>query len=555
MPPHVSTIVGTPNGFNRDRCVIKNEILFITTGILILGLLGPRRVEAQVEPVPGVARVSVIHGEVFTWRGNSKGRMPATVNAPVERGDNIAIGPGSRTELQLDYADILRLDHGAGIKVVELTRTRIEIQVTAGLADFVVAKGAEAAVEIDTPNMTIRPRSEGTYRIQVISAADTHLTVRRGQAEVATPRGSVNVGWGQLIDVKGRDNPEYRIAPSGGKDEWDGWNDDRDHIIADPQVWQHTNRYYTGSEDLERYGQWVEVPGYDWCWAPYVQAGWAPYRDGRWVADPYYAWTWLSYEPWGWAPYHYGRWIAYGSDWCWWPGMGINGPRPVWGPGFVAFFGFGAGQGGPGSDLGFESIGWLPLGPRDRMSPWWGRGRGFSSTNITDINNIPMTGLNEPDGQAYGSNLQGIMTVAYLQAAITAIPAQSFATGSMAHNLIPLNEDMLRQGSLIQGTLPVTPTKASLPPAARPGNHSATPGASVAVPPGHGEWDRIDSRPPGGWRSLPPSGGGSTHGGPRVEHPTVRERTGAADEYGAGGDVHPPPKVQGNRGAPPGREI
>jgi hypothetical protein len=477
--------------------------------------LGLPTLKAQYAPVPAVARISVIHGDVSTLRSETKDWVATTVNVPVERADSIATGPSSRTELQLDYANVLRLDQATAIKLVELTRTRIQIQLASGLVDFAVSKGAEANVEIDTPNITIRPRSTGTYRIQVNPPA-TQMTVRSGQAEVVASQGSTNVDRGQIIDVKGTDNPAYRIAQAGDKDDWDRWNDDRDRAIDDPEVWQHTNRYYTGAEDLDRYGWWVQVPGYDWCWTPYVKAGWAPYRDGRWVSDPYYAWTWVSYEPWGWAPYHYGRWIFYGSSWCWWPGVGFNGLRPVWGPGFVAFFGFGARQGGSGADIGFESIGWCPLGPRDPINPWWGRGRRFSSISITDISNIRMTELNESAGPTYGSNIQGIMTDEHLRGAITAVTSENFVNGLIAHNLEPPDENMLRLGSLIQGTLPVTPTKASVQPVNRPANRTALPGAAVAVPRGQGEWDRIDSQPGGGWSSPPPRREEPSYGGPRT---------------------------------------
>jgi hypothetical protein len=482
---------------------MKNRVLLITLGILTLALLGPQRVKAQDEPAPGVtgvaedepapgdasvaedasapgvARISVIHGDVSTMRGDSKEWVATTVNAPVVHGDSITTGPGSRTELQLDYANVLRLDQSTEAKVAELTRTRIQIQVASGLVDFAVFKGTEADVEIDTPNMAIHPLGEGVYRIQVNSAEDTQLTVRKGQAEVTTPQGSTNVDKGQVIYVRGSDNPEYQLAQADGKDDWDRWNEDRDHTIADAQAWQHTNRYYTGSEDLDRYGHWTQVPGYDWCWTPYVDAGWVPYRDGRWVSDPYYGWTWVGYEPWGWAPYHYGRWFFYGSDWLWWPGVGFYGPRPIWGPGYVSFFGFGGRHGGFGLGFGFDSIGWCPLGPRDRFNRWWGRGRGFNSINITNFNNGRGRRFDSPGGRTYGSNLQGIMTNPHLRGAITTVSSQNFANGRIAHNLQPVNENMLRQGSLMRGTLPVTPTRASLQPVNRPVNRAALPPAAV----------------------------------------------------------------------------
>ena len=79
------------------------------------------------------------------------------------------------------------------------------------------------------------------------------------------------------------------------------------------QAWQHTDPQYTGSSDLDTYGQWSEVPDYGWCWTPQVDAGWVPYSAGYWGYEPYWGWTWISAEPWGWAPYHYGRWFMYGG--------------------------------------------------------------------------------------------------------------------------------------------------------------------------------------------------------------------------------------------------
>jgi len=424
--------------------------------------------------------MSVAQGDVFTIRGDSKDWLATTTNAPAVRGDTVATGPDSRTELQLDYANVLRLDQGTEAKVAELTRARIQIQVASGRVNYAILRSPEADVEIDTPNMAIHPLAgEGLYRIQVNSGEDAQLTVCRGRAEVTTSQGSMDVDKGQVIYVKGTDNPEYQLAKANDPDDWDRWNDDRDHALFDAQSWQHTNRYYTGSEDLDRYGDWVQVPGYDWCWTPYADAGWVPYRRGRWVSDTYYGWTWVSYEPWGWAPYHYGRWFSYEGNWCWWPGVGFNGPRPSWGPGYVAFLTFGGSKGETGPGARFDLIGWCPLGPRDPVSPWWGSGRGFHSSDINSINSVPAPRLHDPVGRNYGSNLQGIMTNARLRSAITTVSAQNFANGLVAHNLQPVSVAMLQQGRLMQGMLPVIPSKASLPPLNQPVNHAALPATAA----------------------------------------------------------------------------
>src|SRR6266700_4082860 len=238
----------------------------------------------------------------------------------VVRGDSVSTGERSRAELELDYANILRLDQRTEAKIADLTRTHIQIQVAQGLVNYTVLKGTEADVEIDTPNMAVHPRGEGVYRIQVDSSSQTEVTVRNGEAEVTTPQGSTRVKKNEMVTVRGTDNPEYQVAAASGRDEWDQWNKQRDHDIRDAQSWAHTNRYYTGAQDLDHYGHWVNAPGYGDVWEPYAGEDWVPYRDGRWVWEPYYGWTWVSYEPWGWAPHHYGRWFYYNDAWAWWPG-------------------------------------------------------------------------------------------------------------------------------------------------------------------------------------------------------------------------------------------
>jgi len=453
------------------------RVLFIL-GLLILAcmVMGAPQAFSDDEPTPGVARVSVLHGDVSTQRGDSGDSVAATVNAPVVRGDQVSTGARSRTELQLDYANILRLDQQSAVKIADLTRTRIQLQLSQGLMEFTVLKGSEADVEIDTPNMAVHPLGEGMYRIQVNSAADTELTVRKGQAEVSTPQGSTTVEKNQVIYVKGTDTPEYQVAKAEPKDEFDDWARDRDGAINDAQSYRYANRYYTGANDLDRYGHWTQVPDYDWCWTPYVNAGWVPYRDGRWVWEPYYGWTWVSYEPWGWAPYHYGRWFWYGNSWSWWPGATSYGYYPTWGPAYVSFLGFGFGgrNWGFGFGYGFNNIGWCPLGPRDSFHPWWGGRNSYNVVNITNvtninnINNINSRRTIRTMGNTYtGSNLQAALNNPNVRRGITTASAQDFMNGRVPRNPRAIDAGVLRQAQVVQGTLPVSPTRNALQPAGR----------------------------------------------------------------------------------------
>jgi hypothetical protein len=447
--------------------------------LLSLTVLAVQPARAEDEPAPGVARVSLIHGDVSSMRGDSGDWVASTVNAPIVAGDKISTGERSQTEIQLDYANILRLAAATQVKIADLARTRIQVQVAQGLVNFSVLKGTEADAEIDTPNMAVRPLREGSYRVQVNSASETLLIVRDGEAEVSTPQGSTKVEKGHMITVRGTDSPEYQIAGAPGRDDWDKWNKDRDHEISDARSWQYANHYYTGAQDLDRYGHWVNVPGYDWCWTPYVDLGWVPYRYGSWVWEPYWDWTWVSYEPWGWAPYHYGRWFSYNDYWYWWPGYSYYGYYPTWGPAYVSFLGFGFGGRNWhfGFGFGFGSIGWLPLGPYDHYSPWWGRHNSYNvvnMTNITNVTNINNFGGPRGPGRAqYTSNAEAALTNAHVRGAITRASTDDFVRGHVPRNQQAVDAATLRQGQLIQGTLPAVPTRESLQPAGRAANADA----------------------------------------------------------------------------------
>ncbi|HET7841021.1 MAG TPA: FecR family protein, partial [Terriglobia bacterium] len=236
--------------------------------------------DQQSQPSTGAARVSLINGEVSTQRGDSGDWVSTTVNAPLVPGDRISTGAGSRAEVQLDYANVLRLDQNSEAKIADLTRSRIQVQLAQGNMDLSALKDGQADVEVDTPNVAVQPSGDGVYRIQV-NGDQTQVIIRQGTAQISTPQGSTNVKAGDMITIEGTDNPQYQVTNAPGRDAWDDWNRDRDNVIQNAQSYSHTNRYYTGAQDLDRNGRWVYVPNYDYVWQPNVGADWAPYRDGR----------------------------------------------------------------------------------------------------------------------------------------------------------------------------------------------------------------------------------------------------------------------------------
>src|SRR5207245_246138 len=116
---------------------------------------------------------------------------------------------------------------------------------------------------------------------------------------------------GEEMDVDGIDNPRYDVVSAGSIDGWDRWVTQRDSRLTHAQSLQYVSAGVVGTDDLDQYGRWEQIPDYGRVWTPTaVAVDWAPYRVGHWIWQDPWGWTWVSAEPWGWAPYHYGRWVV-----------------------------------------------------------------------------------------------------------------------------------------------------------------------------------------------------------------------------------------------------
>jgi hypothetical protein len=422
--------------------------------------------EAPASNEQGVARISMIHGAVSTQRGDSGDWSAAILNQPVVGGDKVSTGDGGRAELQLDFANILRLGSNSKANIANLTKSKIQIQVGQGIANFSVFKESETEPEIDTPNVAVHPaHNDGVFRIEVRPDGDTLVIVRKGEAQISTPKGIAEVHQGEMATVRGTvDDAQYKISAAPDADNWDRWNSDRDHMIRNAQSWKHTNHYYTGSEDLDANGTWQSSPEYGEVWVPNEPEGWVPYRDGNWVWEPSYGWTWVGYEPWGWAPYHYGRWMVYGGGWAWWPGPVWGGGfyRPFWAPAYVSFYGWGWGFGFGFGWGGWGGFGWLPIGPGDWFHPWWG---GYGGR----FGLVGRGGFGRGEFGRYGGfaplHASGFSTVGHINdarvgGAMSAVNAGRFGAGRVTASAA--THEQLSGARMMAGNLPVVPSRTSL---------------------------------------------------------------------------------------------
>jgi hypothetical protein len=399
-------------------------------------------------PERGVARVSIVNGDVSVRRGDSGEWVAAVINAPLMVEDRVSTGAGSRAEVQFDSANLIRVGANAEVRLAELGTNHYHLQVGHGTVTFRVLRDSRAKVEIDTPTVSVNPVHVGAYRIYVQGDGQTEITVRLGDVQVSTPKGSEQLQAGQTMLARGgADDPEFQVVPAIAFDEWDRWNEDRDREMLSSPSYSNVPHDMYGAEDLDNHGQWVDVPSYGQVWSPSVDPDWAPYQNGRWVWEDYYGWTWVSYDPWGWAPFHYGRWFyAAPYGWCWYPGA--FGPH-YWSPAMVAFFGFGPGA---GVGFGFGNIGWVALAPFEPIYAWWGHGfyAGFRSPGYFN-RGVNVTNM----------NVANMYRNARVANGISSVTATDFRQGRFG-GIARMTGSQIHEAGLVRGPLPVAPGAASL---------------------------------------------------------------------------------------------
>jgi hypothetical protein len=419
---------------------------------LAMALMAVVRADSPDEAGRGVARISVINGDVSVQRGDSGDWVAAALNAPLVVQDRVLTGPGSRAEVQFDYSNMVRLAANSEVRLAELDNGRYLIQLGRGTIIFRVLRDQpKADTEISTPSVSVRPVRRGVYRITVQPDGASEISVRSGEADIYTPKGSERIHSGQTMYARGNpQDPEFQVGGAVPRDEFEAWNEGRDRELESSRSYQYVSSDVYGAEELDAHGRWENTPEYGYVWVPTTSAGWAPYRYGRWSWVDYYGWSWVSYDPWGWAPYHYGRWFYRpAAGWCWWPG-GLR-TRHYWSPALVAFFGFGNVHVG----VGFGNVGWVPLAPYEPLHRWWGRGYygGYRNTTYIDnsvyiVNNVNIVNTYRNAGVVNG---------------VTGVSRGAFGRERITNtNLVAVRHEDMRGAALVRGQVPFAPTRESL---------------------------------------------------------------------------------------------
>jgi hypothetical protein len=427
-----------PNAFQKSA--------FVAALVMLAAGIAPAQAPDAGDVEHGVARISLMDGQVSVKRGDAGEWVAGIINAPLMSDDSISTAPNSRAEVQFDSSNILRIGGNAQIHLTTLEAQRFQMELAKGTVTYRVLRPSSDNAEVDTPSISVRPSKLGIYRISVNDAGETQVTVRAGDVEVFTPKGSQWIEAGQTMMARGSNaDPEFQVVAAIGMDEWDRWNDSRDQALTQASAaYQYVPPGVSGVEDLQGQGNWVSTPDYGNVWQPTaIPAGWAPYSCGRWAWTDWYGWTWIDCASWGWAPFHYGRWFHHASyGWCWYPG--VIGVRHYWSPGLVAFFGWGNGF---GFGFGFGNVGWVPLAPYEVLHPWWGHGyygAGFAS-------HVNVTNINVYNNYRNARVMNGV-------SGVTAAGFRSGQFGSITH----ASGEQIRSAGLVRGEMPIGPSAANL---------------------------------------------------------------------------------------------
>lgn len=363
-------------------------VIAVATGLGVAWWMKRAEPAAAAKEVPNAARIQRVEGDVAisnaqdanTANNGTEEWIAATENQPFSVGDRIYTRDNARASLAFTGRNFARLNPNTSLDILTLQDRRTQLALRDGSAVFDVGYLDDGDLfEVATPYGAVDFEQPGLYNVG-IDNGQVLVSVLSGLAQVVGLGGSGQISKGEMLTLIGQTAADVVLSQIDGRDAgylvddyyayqypqyYDGRYRDYNVYQSDPYYfdpyrrnvsYQYVNSYIPGLYDLDYYGDWHNVDGYGYSWAPRVDAGWSPYQAGYWMTDYPYGPTWVSTEPWGYAPYHYGRWAFVGDRWYWIPDS-VN-TVPTYSPALVAFVPFDNNQ-----------IGWVPLGPGDVYVP------------------------------------------------------------------------------------------------------------------------------------------------------------------------------------------
>jgi len=303
----------------------KASICFPVLAALVCSLLAvPSFADSQVR----IVRLSDVEGNVQIDRNTGQGYEKAFLNLPVTQGVKLRAKDEGRAEIEFENGSTLRIIPGTVIEFPELSlrdsgakATAVKVQEGTVYLNFNGAKDDEFTLSFGREKIAL---THSVHLRVAIGDTDATLAVFKGDVEVESPSGTVQVGKKQTATFDLADQDKYKLAKNLDKDPYDAWDKQQEDYHQRYLNSSYTNYspYAYGMSDLSYYGNYFNVPGYGTMWQPYFAgAGWDPFMNGSWVWYPGFGYTWVSSYPWGWTPYRYGSWLYVPNyGWAWQPG-------------------------------------------------------------------------------------------------------------------------------------------------------------------------------------------------------------------------------------------
>ncbi len=153
---------------------------------------------------------------------------------------------------------MIRLAPMTEVRIGELAYHRYQIQIATGTTTFRVLRDNEAGDRISTPSVSIRPLKHGIYRITVKADGTSEITVRSGEVEVSTPKGTEKLGSGKTMEARGTANdPEFQTVGRSPPISGTNGMPIADHDLENSPSGRYVNPDINGTEELDANGRWV----------------------------------------------------------------------------------------------------------------------------------------------------------------------------------------------------------------------------------------------------------------------------------------------------------
>ena len=287
-----------------------------------------------------VVRLSEVQGDVQVDRNTGQGLEKAFLNLPITQGVKLQTGKDGRAEVEFEDGSTLRVTPETVITFPQLSLrdsgakvSTVHLQEGSAYVNFAGSKDDEFTLTFAHEKLGLAHSAH--LRLEM-GDADATLAVFNGEVQVQGDAGTVAVSKNHTAQFDLTDDDHYELAKSVEPDPFDQWDKEQNqyHQQYASNSYSSYSPYAYGTNDLNYYGSFSNVPGYGNVWQPYFAgAGWDPFMNGAWAFTPGFGYGWVSGYPWGWTPYHYGSWVYLPtSGWGWLPGgtwTGWSTPRIV----------------------------------------------------------------------------------------------------------------------------------------------------------------------------------------------------------------------------------